>query len=135
MTKGQALATGYLESGAFVPDCGVAELQWKPDYAWALDLGTLDAGQVVRIGVRRPGPHTRSGLEIGSTYASVKAVLGEGATPEATLHNQTALYVNEGANWLGFLFNAAPDSVTDDATVTYIEIRQGAKPNLTPGGC
>lgn len=135
MTKDPALATGYLEPGTFVPNCGVAELQWKSDYAWALDVGTLDAGQVVSIGVRQPGPHTRSGLEIGSTYASVKAVLGEGATPEATLNNQTGLFVNEGANWLGFLFDSSPDTITDDATVKYIEIRQGAKPNLSPGGC
>jgi hypothetical protein len=135
MSKDQALATGYVEPGVFVPNCGVAELQWKPDYTWALDLGTLDDGQVESIGVSRPGPRTRSGLQVGSTYASVKAVLGEGSSPAATLNSQTGLYVNEGDNWIGFLFDASQDTVTDTTPVTYIEVRRGAMPNLTPGGC
>lgn len=135
MSKDQALATGYVEAGVFVPSCGTAELQWKPDYAWALDVGTLDDGQIESIGVSKAGPRTRSGLQVGSTYASVRSVLGPSAAPEATLHNQTGLYVNDGANWIGFLFDVAPDALTDTTPVTYIEVRGGAKPNLTPGGC
>jgi hypothetical protein len=134
MTKDQALETGYVEEGTIAPNCGTSVLQWKSDYQATLGLSTLDAGQVVGIGVKQPGPRTRSGLTIGSTYASVKAALGEGATPEA-VGGQAGLFVSEGPNWLGFLFNSPPDTITDDATVTFIEIRQGAKPNLTPGGC
>lgn len=135
MTKAQALATGYLEPGTFVASCGTPDLQWKSDYSWALDVGTLDDGQIESVGVSKPGPRTRSGLQVGSTYASVKTVLGEGSVPEATEQGKTALYVNDGTSWIGFLFDAAPEAITDAAPVTYIQVRNGSKPNLTVGGC
>jgi hypothetical protein len=131
MTKAQALATGYLEPGT-PGACGTPILQWKSDYSWALDLTTLDDGQIESVGVSKPGPRTRSGLQVGSTYASVKAVLGESAVPEATEQNQTALYVSQGASWIGFRFGAAPDAITDTVPVNYIEVRNGSKPVLTP---
>lgn len=135
MSKNDALATGYLVADVPVPSCGIDQLQWKPDYKWALDIDTYDDGSVASMAVNQPGPRTRSGLQVGSTYVSVKSVLGEGAAPVVAGNDQTGLFVNEGDNWMGFLFDATPETVTDDTPVKLIEVRLGAKPNLVQGGC
>lgn len=135
MTKAQALQTGYLDHDIREGACGIALLDWKPAYRPALDIGTLDDGQVVSLGVAQPGPHTASGLQIGSTYATVKAALGEGVSPVATEQGQTSLDQKQGNNWIGFRFNASPDAVTDDTPVSYIGIRIGSMSTLGEGGC
>jgi hypothetical protein len=131
MTKSQALATGYAEENVQLPGCaGLDWLQYKPAYRPTLIMGTEDDGQIDNIRVRGPGPHTRSGLQVGSSYGSVKAVLGPDVAPEVTARNQAGLYVSEGAHWLGFLFDATVDTLTDETPVKMIEIRVNAKPNL-----
>lgn len=135
MSKQAAYATGYFDADVSVPACNrIDDLVWKPDYSGQLDVLTNDDGSVRSIGVRGGAPRTRSGLGIGSTYESVLAVVGEVA-PEQAGFGQTGVFVNEGAGWIGFLFNTTPDAIAPTDTVTFVEVTSGAKPNLVRDGC
>lgn len=135
MTKQDAYATGYFDADVSVPACNrTDDLVWKDGYSDQLDVHTNDNGSVSAIGIRGAGPRTRSGLGVGSTYESVQGVLGEVA-PEAAGQGQTGLFVSEGAGWIGFLFNAAPDAIAPTDTVTFVEVTSGERPGLTRSGC
>lgn len=136
MTKAQAFATGYLNKDIARGACGsVDRLAWKDAYKATLDIYTLDDGEVSAIGIFKPGPTTLSGLQVGSTYASVKAVLGEDSGPIVAGYDQTALMVNQGDSWIGFLFDVKEDAVSDSSLVTFIEVTRGRMPDLVRDGC
>lgn len=136
MSKSQAYATGYLDKDVNVPQCDrVDQLVWRAGYKDVLDIFTLDDGEVSSIGVRAAGPRTRSGLQVGSTYKAVKDVLGEDSAPVEAGYDQTGLFVNEGDNWIGFLFDASTAMVNDSTPVTFIEVTRDALPNLMRDGC
>ncbi len=137
MSKSEAFATGYLDKDVARDTCdgAVDQLAWKPDYKDALDIFTLDDGEVSAIGIWKPGPRTLSGLQVGSTYKSVKAVLGADSQPVEAGYGQTALMVNQGSSWIGFLFDARTDAVTDSSKVTFIEVTRGRIPDLIRDGC
>lgn len=136
MTKTQAFATGYLNKDVARAACDtVDQLVWKDAYKETLDIYTLADGQVSSIGVRAPGPSTRSGLQVGSTFKAVKDVLGPERLPEEMGYGQTGMLVNEGDGWIGFLFDAAPDAMTDATQVSFIEVTRGNPPALIRDGC
>lgn len=136
MSKSQAYATGYLDKDVARPTCGtVDDLAWKSGYKGTLDIMTLDDGEVAAIGVFKPGPRTRSGLQVGSTYASVKAVLGADSDPVDAGYGQTGLFVNQGSSWIGFLFDATPAAIQNSTKVTFIEVTRGRMPDLMRDGC
>ncbi len=136
MSKSEAVATGYLNQDVAGVACdSVDQLAWKPAYRDALDIFTLDDGEVSAIGIWKPGPRTRSGLQVGSTYASVKAVLGPESEPTALGYGQVGLLVNQGDSWIGFLFDASPTTVKDSSKVTFIEVTRGRMPDLVRDGC
>jgi hypothetical protein len=136
MSKAEAYATGYLDKDVPSKNCdSVDRLVWKDAYKPYFDMFTLDDGEVSAIGIFKPGPRTRSGLQIGSTYASVKAVLGEDSSPMEAGYSQTGLMVNEGDSWIGFLFDGQPDTVAESAPVVFIEVTRGRLPDLLRDGC
>ncbi len=136
MSKSKAFATGYLNKDVPRGTCDtVDQLAWKPAYKDALDIYTLDDGEVSAIGVWKPGPRTLSGLQVGSTYKSVRAVLGAESEPIEAGYGQTGLLVNQGDSWIGFLFDARTDAVTDSSKVTFIEVTRGRMPDLIRDGC
>lgn len=136
MTKSQAFATGYLDKDVTREACGtVDQLAWKAAYKGSLDIFTLDDGEVSSIGVSKPGPSTRSGLQVGSTYKAVKGVLGEESQPMEAGYSQTGLFVNEGSSWIGFLFDGQPDTISDSEPVRFIEVTRGRLPDLMRDGC
>ena len=137
MTKAQAYATGYFDKDVASTTCDnyVSRLLWKPAYKDNFDVFTLDDGEVSAIGIFKPGPTTRSGLQIGSTYKAVKAVLGADSTPVEAGYSQTALMVNQGDSWIGFLFNGQPDTISDSAKVVFMEVTRGRLPDLMRDGC
>ena len=100
----------------------------------ALDVYTDNAGTIASIGVAKSGPHTRSGLQVGSTYERVQEVLGD-VEPEEAGYGQTGLFVSEGSGWIGFLFDATPATVQATDKVTFIEVTRGTKPGLIRDGC
>jgi hypothetical protein len=135
MSKLAAYGTGYFDADVSVPACNrIDDLVWKRGYSEQLDVLTHDDGSVQAIGVRGAGPRTRSGLGVGSTYESVRGVIGEVA-PEEAGYNQTGLFVSEGAGWIGFLFNTTPDAIAATDTVSFVEVTSGAKPGLMRDGC
>ncbi|NRQ49418.1 hypothetical protein [Aeromicrobium stalagmiti] len=131
MTSEAAADTGYFETE--VEACGGA-LQWKTDYAAVIDVAVA-GGIVTSMGVRAPGPRTVSGLGVGSTFATVRGVVGAESVAEPAGAGQSGLFVTDGAGWIGFLFDAAPEAVTDETPVTYIEVTSGARPDLVRNGC
>jgi hypothetical protein len=136
MSKAEAYATGYLNKDVPSKNCdSVDRLVWKDAYKDYFDMFTLDDGEVSAIGIFKKGPRTRSGLQIGSTYASVKAVLGEDSSPVEAGYSQTGLMVNQGDSWIGFLFDGQPDTVADSAPVVFIEVTRGRLPGLMRDGC
>lgn len=136
MTKTQAFATGYLNKDIARTACDtIDQLAWKDAYKETLDIYTLGDGQVSSIGVRAPGPSTRSGLQVGSTFKAVKDVLGPERLPAEMGYGQTGMLVNEGDGWIGFLFDAAPDAMTDATQVSFIEVTRGNPPALMRDGC
>lgn len=137
MSKAEAYATGYFDKDVTSKTCDnyVDRLLWKPAYKGNFDVFTLDDGEVSAIGIFKPGPTTRSGLQIGSTYKAVKDVLGEDATPVEAGYSQTALMVNEGDSWIGFLFDRQPGEISDSAKVVFMEVTRGRLPDLMRDGC
>jgi hypothetical protein len=135
MTKQAAARTGYLDVDVPYPACGyVRDLWWKAPYRNTLDLYTDNSGTLLSIGVAKSGPHTRSGLQVGSTYERVQEVLGD-VEPEEAGYGQTGLFVSEGTGWIGFLFDATPATIKATDKVTFIEVTRGTKPGLIRDGC
>ena len=136
MSKGAAYATGYLDKDVTRENCDTTDrLAWKDAYKGTFDIFTLDDGEVAAIGIFKPGPRTRSGLQVGSTYKAVKDVLGEESAPMEAGYSQTGLMVNEGDSWIGFLFDGQPDTITDSEPVRFIEVTRGRLPDLMRDGC
>jgi len=135
MTKQAAARTGYFDVDVPYPACGyVRDLWWKAAYRDTLDLYTDNSGTILSIGVAKSGPHTRSGLQVGSTYERVQEVLGD-LEPEEAGYGQTGLFVSEGTGWIGFLFDATPATIKATDKVTFIEVTRGTKPGLIRDGC
>jgi hypothetical protein len=136
MSQRQALATGYFDADVPSEGCeGTDPLRWTSNYYNALDVLTDRAGAIASIGISGRGPKTRSGLEINSTLAEVRDVIGPEHEPRAAGYGQTGLFVNDGDAWIGFLFDARPDDVSQDSVVSFIEVTRGARPGLVRDGC
>lgn len=136
MSKAEAYATGYLDKDVTSKNCdAVDRLAWKGSYKDYFDIFTLDDGEVSAIGIFKPGPRSRSGLQVGSTYKAVKDVLGEESAPMEAGYSQTGLMVNQGDSWIGFLFDGHPDTISDSAKVVFIEVTRGRLPDLMRDGC
>ncbi|MTB87449.1 hypothetical protein H9L21_06165 [Aeromicrobium senzhongii] len=137
MTRDEALATGLFEADAPVrgEDCGrVAPLAWKPDYASSLDVLAQEDGTIVSLGVRGEQPRTADGLGVGSTLRQVSGVHETAELTEAG-YGQTGVLVTDGDRWLGYLFDADPESVGPNDEVVLVEVTQGTKPDLMRDGC
>lgn len=134
MTKAQALATGYFVADAPADGCPVRPLTWRDEYAGTVDVLTSQTGDVVSLGVRQPGPRTRSGFGVGSTWGSLKAVASE---PQEAGYGQTGAFVQESGDgsWIGFLLDTPIDQLTDDDVVTLVEVTRGDRPGLMRDGC
>jgi hypothetical protein len=136
MTPQQAAATGYFDVDVPTQSCGVRALRWKAPYEESLDIAVPLGRDVSSIGITGPGPTTRSGLRVGSTYAQVTAVLGAQATPQQVRQpGQSGLFVNDGDAWIGFLFAAPASGIGASEEVIFIEVTRGSKPSLYRDGC
>ncbi|TXJ07734.1 MAG: hypothetical protein E6Q27_00720 [Aeromicrobium sp.] len=131
-----ALATNLMvRSGAEPNDeCEVPPLTWIDQYGDALDVRMSQDGNIVSVGVFKPGPHTLEGLGVGSTLADIEKVYDDAEMAEAG-YNQTGVYVSDGDRWIGFLFNETLNDITPSALVHFVEVSAHEKPELIRDGC
>jgi hypothetical protein len=138
MSKAEVTAIGVFDAdvASGVDGCPVHALVWKKKFGDTLDVQALKDGSVASIGVRKPGPKTASGLQIGSSYADVLAA-NPGAKAVEAGYGQTGILVHDTATdgWIGYLFDAELKDVKDTDTVSFIEITQGKAPGLMRDGC
>ncbi len=137
MTRDEALATGLFDEDVPVrgEDCGRdTPLGWKPAYASSLDVLTTEDGTVVSLGVRGDQPRTADGLGVGSTLREVSGAYETAEMTEAG-YGQTGVFVTDGDDWLGFLFDEDTEAVGPTSTVTMVEVTSGTRPTLTRDGC
>ena len=136
MTKDEAVATGYLEVALppVVDGCPTLPLAWKAAYAEVFDVLTAGNGDILSIGVRG-GATTAEGFGVGTTWGELKGSVDEPV--EAGFGGQSGAFVHdaENAGWIGFLLDASPAELTDDSTVTFVEVTKGARPDLQRSGC
>lgn len=138
MSVDEVIASGYFEANPPPDDpqaCPGPPAVWRPPYDAALDALFGASTQVQTIGVGEPGPRTRSGLQVGSTWAQVRAVVDD--EPVEAGYVQTGVLVHESATdaWIGFLFDGPPSELTDDSPVVFIEVVTGRPPDLIRDGC
>lgn len=138
MSKDQALATGYFVADVAGPaeGCLALPLAWKDAHAETFDVHTFDNGEIVSIGVRRPGVATRNGIGVGSTYDEVAAQYPDESLVEAGyIQSGIRSLDRENGGWIGFLFDAPPTEVTGSDPVTFVEVTRGVEPSLMRDGC
>lgn len=138
MSKDQALATGYFVADVAGPaeGCLALPLAWKDTHAETFDVHTLDNGEIVSIGVRRPGVATGDGIGVGSTYDEVAAQYPDESLVEAG-YGQSGIRSldRENGGWIGFLFDAPPSDIERSDPVTFVEVTKGVEPSLMRDGC
>jgi hypothetical protein len=138
MSKEDALATGLFDADVPAPvdGCPSPPLTWKKPFNETADVLTKEDGSVASLGIHEKGPKTEDGIGVGSTLADLKSAYGDDLTgPEEAGYGQSGAYVEQNGAWIGFLLNPAPDAVTDDSAITFIEVSKGDKPGLMRDGC
>ncbi|WP_121794091.1 hypothetical protein [Aeromicrobium phragmitis] len=138
MTVDEALATGLFDADVQVLDCGEgtpkSPLAWKEPLRDTLDVYVAD-GKITSIGVRAEGPKSAEGLGIGNTLADFRGVYETAEMREAGF-GQTGLFVTDGTQWLGFLFDAQVEQMAQDTPVTFMEVTGGeGRPSLSRDAC
>lgn len=138
MSKDAAAATGLFKADAPAPvdGCPSPPLIWKAPFNKDVDVITDGSDKVVAFGIFGKGPKTSAGIGVGSTLSELKAAYGDSLTdPAEAGYGQSGAYVEKDGNWIGFLLNPAPASLTDGSDITFIEVSTGAKPDLMRDGC
>ncbi|WP_293784459.1 hypothetical protein [uncultured Aeromicrobium sp.] len=138
MSVDEALATGLFATEFDRGDPAVCEnnqpLAWKEPLNDTFDVYVAD-GKITSMGVRAEGPTNAEGLGIGHTLADFRGVYETAEMREAG-YGQTGLFLTDGSQWLGILFDAPLESIGPDAPVTFMEVTGGeGRPSLTRDGC
>lgn len=140
MTKDEAAATGLFDVDVETGDdvCEpVTPLVWKEPYRDKIDVLTSQEGTIVSMGVLRDETlATDTGIRVGSTLGEINEAYGDQVSPaDEAGFNQSGVWVNEGDDWIGFLFDESYTDVDESAKVVFIEVTTGEKPGLIRSGC
>ncbi|MBM9464298.1 hypothetical protein JL108_12625 [Aeromicrobium sp. YIM 150415] len=136
MTIDEALATGlFVDEGPErcedAPDQG---LDWKPPLNDTFDVYVAD-GRIASMGVSAAGPTNAEDLGIGNTLLDFRGVYETAEMREAG-YGQTGLFLSDGDNWLGILFDAPLDTIEETTEVTFMEVTgSDSRPSLQRDGC
>jgi hypothetical protein len=126
MTRPQWEETGYFEDGAAVCEGELIRWAGAPE---GFQVLTDDAATITQLHVSVPGPRTAHGdIEVGSTYADLKAAFPDVTEPVADGFDQSSVYPpgeEDGLPYLGFLLADPPAQVTDDTEVVSIAATGG----------
>ena len=136
MTVEQALATQVAQRRQTSEDdgCDLPELTWHKSYQDALDVWVGENGKIVSIGVYEPGPHTVEGIGVGSTMADISRAY-ENAEMLSAGYDQTGVFITDGSQWLGFLFDEKIDNIKRTSVIQFLEVTGENKPSLMRTGC
>jgi len=139
--KDDAVATGLFDADLVGDEpCDARLLEWKSQFT-GVDVLTDDTGTIVSFGVgSADGPRTATGLGVGSTFGElIESYGGDLSAPESAGYGQVGVYVQDGNDWLGFLFGDATSvtQVNNDPgfKVTFAEATKMAQPALIRDGC
>jgi hypothetical protein len=138
MTKAQAVATGLFDADVNTGDDGclaVVPLRWKKSFGTSVDVLLNKSQRISSMGIMKGGPKTTTGIAVGSTLAQVKAAYPAVTSVVSAGFDQSGNFVAAGDRWLGFLYNEKPGAITGSSKVTFMEVTNGAKPDLIRDGC
>lgn len=117
---------GYFEDGAAVCEGELIRWAGAPE---GFQVLTDDDATITQLRVSVPGPRTAHGdIEVGSTYADLKAAFPDVTAPVADGFDQSSVYPpgeEDGLPYLGFLLADRPAQVTDDTEVVSIAATDG----------
>ena len=141
MTVADATATGEFDTDVKPPAgevCSdVVALQWKKPFDARQDVVVVD-GKVVSLGVVSDLTKTTTGVGVGSTLDKVRAAYGDKlSVPSEAGYDQMGAFVQDGDKWLGILLDSrtADGPPKGSATVIFLEVTKGKKPELIRDGC
>jgi len=131
-----ALDTGLIERDKRREKiCEGTYWKWKGKLANAADIVVNDE-RVVSLGLRKDVIKTANGITVGSRYDALKKAYGEDlSAPSKNDGGQVGVFVGQGDDWIGFLFDTAPEKLADAAKVVFIEVSHGNRPGLYRDGC
>jgi len=157
---GKPLTLGHVVPGAFEPiragtsiqqaiDAGFMERDpqreqacegtfWKWKGQWSQGLDVLVGGdkQISSLGMSKDGLETPEGISIGNSYAAVDKTYGDRLEGPVRMDSgQAGVFLHDGDNWVGFLFDNKPGQLADDSRVVFIEVSRGNRPGLLRDGC
>ena len=138
MTVDEASATGLFEPRVSADDDPCKDtnppIQWKtPNTEILMVFVDQEKDTVTSLGIRDK-VKTGEGVGVGSTLADVKAAY-PGAQVEESEALGSTIFRQDGDKWLGMAFNEAPDEITDDSEVVFMEVSTGFKPSVYLSGC
>lgn len=130
MTRAEWRRTGLFAPG---PVLCSEPIHWRSDRTGRRLFVYTRGTTITQLSVKAPGPHTADGLEVGSTYAEVRAVYGDALSAPAHdgWDDRTQVYVRgeeDGRTYLAFEFRGA--RVTASSKVDEIAVTDGDRPGF-----
>ena len=131
MTKREALDTRLFSRQKFDPahKCKASALKWKKQFK-DVEVHTDSAGTIRSLAVTGPGPKTQYGIGVGSDLADIRGPYAGSLRGPSKVGSGAGHYVQKETRWIGFLFAKSPDELDVLDKVTFIEVSEGAKPQL-----
>lgn len=141
MTKAEAAATCLLEVDVKDRVCeGTEPLVPKAPYTSSFDIILDRTGRVIDLGGAGKNLETDGGVRVGSSLAYVKAAYPQATGPtdlggDAAPYHQSGVFIRDGENYLGLLFDKPAAQVRHTDVVRFMEISQGRPPGLFRDAC
>ncbi|GAA2082826.1 hypothetical protein IDH50_04775 [Aeromicrobium tamlense] len=132
----EAIATGLIERDDSGLVCEGTRYRWTGDLGDGFDVQVRQDGTIATLGLFKDGAETAKGISVGNSYGGLRRAYGGALSePEEAGYSQTGAFVREDTRWIGFLFDEAPDRLTDSSRITMVEVTDGNQPDLMRDGC
>jgi hypothetical protein len=133
----QAIDAGFMEQDPQREEaCEGAFWKWKGQWSQGLDVVVDDDEQISALGMSKDGLETPEGISIGNSYAAVDKTYGDRLEGPVRMDSgQAGVFLHDGDNWVGFLFDNQPGQLADTSRVVFVEVTSGNRPGLLRDGC